>query len=445
MSKRFPQTIVLSVVSCLALCLICCSAPDVNGQSTSVLRGTVKLNDKAAAGVMVILRSPDGNQTSSLSNAIGEYEIRNLQSGTYLLTVGNTPYVLRGGLGGAFMRLEIKGAGAATVDLVLTEGAVLTGCVEYASNKPVIERQIIYENTNLPLDSFNLMNLRNTATTNDQGCFRLYGLPGGKYRVGIGKPINDLPADLSVPFFPTYYPGVQHRADAQLVEISAGQERDLGTLVLKKQPGTTAVKGSFVDSANGNRVPNLSFQFVRYDEDRISSISTLKTDETGGFQLENQTPGRYRIQPAVRAGSNSAYTFQSISFDVSETDINELVIQCTSFTAAIRGEVKINNNDSAGNKDLSIALKSGDGINMSDGDIYRITLNQGKFDLSGLPRGVYSLIILPLRTSLRYEYAQVGPEILRSPAGHYGIVRIDLTAGEQVVKVFLNEAANKTP
>jgi uncharacterized surface anchored protein len=424
---------------------ICCSAPDVNGQGASALRGTVKLKDKAVAGVMVILRSEDGNQRSSLSNAIGEYEILNLQSGTYLLTVGNTPYVLKGGLGGAFMRLEIKRADAATVDLVLTEGGVLTGCVEYASKQPVIERQVIYENTSLALNGFYLMNLRNTAITNDQGCFRLYGLPGGKYRVGVGKPINDLSTDISVPFLPIYYPGVRRQAEAELIEITAGQERDLGTLVVKNQAGTSAVKGSFVDSASGNRVPNLSFQFVRYDEGRISSISTLKSDETGEFQLENQTPGQYRIQPAVRAGSNSSYTFQSISFDVSETDTSELVIQCTSFTAAIKGEVKINNNDSAGNKDCSIALKAGDGISMGDGDIYRITLNQGRFDLSGLPRGVYSLIILPLRTSLRYEYAQVGPEILRPPAGPYGIVRIDLTAGEQVVKIFLNEAASKTP
>src|ERR671927_44676 len=191
---------------------ICCSAPDVNGQGGSALRGTVKLKDKAVAGVMVILRSEDGNQRSSLSNAIGEYEILNLQSGTYLLTVGNTPYVLKGGLGGAFRRLEIKRADAATVDLVLTEGGVLTGCVEYASKQPVIERQVIYENTSLALNGFYLMNLRNTAITNDQGCFRLYGLPGGKYRVGVGKPINDLSTDISVPFLPIYYPGARRQA-----------------------------------------------------------------------------------------------------------------------------------------------------------------------------------------------------------------------------------------
>lgn len=424
----------------LTLSFICCSAQAVNGQGSGILRGTVKLRDKALAGVMVILRSADVDQKSSLSNAAGEYEIRNLQSGTYLLTVGNTPYVLSASFGGAMMQVEIKNSGTTTVDLVLTEGGVLTGCVEYPSKQPVIERQIIFEDISGPLSSFSVMNFRNTVATNDQGCFRLYGLPTGKYRVGVGKLVTALATDLSAPFKPTYYPGVQRQAEAQLVEITAGQERDLGTLVLKNPVRLGIVKGSFVDPATGNRVPRLNFQLVRYDEGKISSISTLKSDASGDFQLDNQALGQYRIQPVVRAGNNSSYTFQSVSFDVSDADPSELVIDCTSLTAAVKGEVKINDNDSASNKDCSIALKANE-----DGNIYRITLNEGKFDLAGLPRGVYSLIILPLRTSLQYERVQLGPEILRSAAGPYGIVKIDLTAGEQVVNIFLNEVANKTP
>lgn len=117
------RNLILKTCLTLTLAVVCCSAQDINGQNLGILRGTVKLKDKALAGVVVIVRSVDAGQKSSLSNSRGEYEIRNLQSGTYLLTVGNTPYVLSHGIGGVFMQLEIKGSGITIVDVALTEGA----------------------------------------------------------------------------------------------------------------------------------------------------------------------------------------------------------------------------------------------------------------------------------------------------------------------------------
>lgn len=437
----------LIIKTCLALTVtaVCSNAHEVNGQNGGVLRGTVKLKDKAVAGVMVIVRSADAGHKTSLSNSKGEYEIHNLPNGTYLLTVGNTPYVLSDGIGGSFKQLDIKGGSITIADIALTEGGVLTGCVEYASKQPVIERQVIYENTDLTFDGYSLMSFRQTAVTDDQGCFRLFGLPGGKYRVGIGKPVNGLSTDLSAPFSHIYYPGVQRDSEAELVEVTAGQERKLGTLVLKNRTQTGIIKGSFIDSGSGDRVPNLSFELVRYDERGISTISSLVSDEAGEFQIENQAFGRYRIQPAVRAGRDTLFTFQSISFELDKTDTSEFLIECTSLSVRVRGEVRINNNDSASDKDCSIALKAGDGLGTTDGDVYRITLNRGKFELSGLPRGVYTLVILPLRTSVEYEQAQVGTQILRGSLGPIGIVKIDLTTGDQMVRVFLNDNAGKAP
>ena len=193
------QNLIFKMCLILSLAAICCNAQDVSRQNVGVLTGTVKLRDKALSGVAVIVRSADGRQRSSLSNSKGEYEIRNLQNGTYLLTVGNTPYVLSDGIAGTFMQLGIGGSGVTTADIALTEGGVATGCVEYASKHPAIERQVIYENTNLMLSGFSLMSFRNAVTTNDQGCFRLYGLPSGKYRVGVGKPVDGLSTELSAP------------------------------------------------------------------------------------------------------------------------------------------------------------------------------------------------------------------------------------------------------
>lgn len=440
------RSLIFKTILSLALAVTCMTANDVNAQHLGIIRGTVKLKDKPLGSVMVTVRSPEVGQRSSISNSKGEYEIRNLQNGTYLLTVGNTPYVMSDGIGGGmFKQLEVKSSGVTIFDIPLTEGALVTGCVQYASKQPVIERQVIYENTDLDLNGFSLMSFRQTAVTNDQGCFRLYGLPSGKYRVGVGKPVNGLSTDLSVPFLPVYYPGVQQQSEAGLVEIIAGRERDLGTLVLQNKTRTGSINGIFVNSANGDRVPGLSFELVKYDERGINSITSLKTDDAGEFQIENQSIGRYRIQPAVRSGRNVSFTFQSLSFELNETSPSEITILCTSLAAAIQGDVRINNHDVAGNKDCSIALKEGEGIGVSEGNIYRVTLNGGRFELSGLPRGVYTLVIMPLRTSLQFEQAQVGAQTLRSALGPIGMVKIDLTAGNQVVKISLTESADKTP
>lgn len=439
------QSQILKTGLSLILAVVFCNAADASEQNIGILRGTVKLKDKPFAGVLVIVRSTEAGQKTALSSSTGEYEIRNLTNGTYLLTVANTPYVLSEGLGGSFIQQEISGSGTTTVDIVLKEGGVLTGCAQYPSQQPVIEREIIYENTDLSLSGFSLMSLRRTATTNDQGCFRLFGLPGGRYRVGVGRPVNNLSTELSAPFSPVYYPGVKRQTDAQLVEVIAGQEHDLGTLVVKNDPPTAVVKGQFIDSATGERVPNLSFELVRQDERGIGSISSLRADETGEFRIENQTAGHYNIQPAVGADKSYSFTFKSISFELSETGASDLVIRATALTATITGEVRINNSDSASNKDCSIALKEGDGLSASGGGIHRITLNRGKFDLSGLPRGIYTLVVMPLRTSLQYEQAQVGPQLLRGSAGPVGLVRIDLAAGDQSVKIFLSENTDTRP
>ena len=444
-NRKGNPILIFEICLTLTLAAICCNAQETGGQKLGVLRGTIKLRDKALARVTVILRSADGRQKSSLSNSKGEYEISNLPLGAYLLTVGNTPYVLSDGIAGTFMQIEINSAGVTTTDISLTEGGVATGCVEYISKQPAIERQVIYENTNLMLSGFSLMSFRDAVTTNDKGCFRVYGLPSGKYKVGIGKPVNGLSTDLSAPFSPIYYPGVQRGADAQLIEITAGQEQSLGTLIIKNQARTNSIRGTFIDSATGDPVPNLSFQLVRYVEGVINGISTLKSNEAGEFQVENQALGRYRIQPALRVGTDTLFTFQSMAFELSESVPREFVIQCTSLTASVRGEVTINNNDSATNNDCSIALKAGEGLAAGDGDIYRITLNRGKFELSGLPRGVYSLVVLPLRTTLQYEQAQVGTQFMRGSGAPFGILKIDLTAGQQVINIFLKEAADKTP
>lgn len=408
----------------------------VVSQNGSTLRGTVKLRDTPLPGVIVVAVSTNSPQRkSSQTNLAGEYEFMEFPAGDYLVTVGNTPYVLIDGMGGAFQSVEVKDTGATVLNLALTEGGVVTGCAEYPSKQPVIGREVVCEGINGSGTGFSSMHFRSRVATDDRGCFRVYGLPPGQYRVGIGN-APEIATNLPMAFSTTYYPGVRSRLEAGTIQLTAAQEYNLGSLVLKDELNTFLVKGVFNNGYPDQKLPNFIFELVRYDESRISSTTQLTTDERGQFRLEDLLEGRYSIQPAVKQKGNVEYTFSPVSFEVTDKDINELVIYCTSLTASIQGEVIINNIQLAGELDCTIALKEGDGLDVSNGRIHRVILHRGKFSLSGLPTGIYTLVVMPLRPSLQFQEAQVGRQNIRS-GGAYGILRINLTAGEEAVRIFL--------
>jgi uncharacterized surface anchored protein len=408
----------------------------VVSQNGSTLRGTVKLGDTVLPGVIVIAVSTNSHQRKgSQTNSAGEYEFKQLPTGDYLITLGNTPYVLVDGIGGAFQSVEVKDTGLTVLNLAVTEGGVVTGCAEYPSKQPVIGREVLCEGIDSSSQGFSSMHFRSRVVTDDRGCFRVFGLPAGQYRVGIGN-ARELATNLPLPFSPTYYPGVRSRSEAGTIKLTAAQEYNLGTLVLKDELNTFLVKGVFNNGYTDQKLPNYIFELIRYDENRISSTTQLTADERGQFRLEDLLEGHYSIQPAVKQKGNVEYTFSPVSFEVTDKDITELVIYCTSLTASIKGEVLINNIQLAGALDCTIALKEGDGLDVNNGRIHRVILDRGKFSVSGLTRGVYTLVVMPLRPSLQYQEAQVGRESIVN-GGAYGILRIDLTAGEEAVRIFL--------
>jgi hypothetical protein len=388
-------------------------------------------------GVMVVaLATGSERQKSCLTNSGGEYEIRGLSAQDYMVTVGNTPYVLQGAIAGAFQPVEVKDTGVNVLDLQLAQGGVITGCIEYSSKQPVVQRQVIYEKTDSSQGA-SPMSFRANVGTDDRGCFRIYGLPEGQYRVGVGKPVGITVSNLPLPFPTTYYPGTRLQSDAQTVGVIAAQERDLGKLVVKADLNSFFVGGVFVDREAGEKLASFPFEVARYEGNRIASTNLVSTDQLGTFVIENLPEGRYRLQPAIKR-KNAGYTFTPLTFEVVDKDIDDLVVRANSATAALKGEVLINGVTLAGNQDCSIALQEGSSLNGSDASLYRVTLDRGQFNLSGLAQGTYTLVVIPLRSSLRFEQSQVGRAINRDP-GPYGLLHLNLIAGNETVKILLND------
>lgn len=416
----------------------CLSYPNTVQAQMASVRGTVKFHETPLAGVVVTALSTKSKQEkSAVTDAKGAYTIIGLNTENYLFRVGNTPYVVSEGVGGTFHQVQIETAGQTIHDFEMTEGAVITGCAEFPSKSRVVERTVIYEQVNPSSQDFSPMGSRSPTLTDDQGCFRLYGLPAGHYRVGIGKPVGIATGTTSLPFSTTYYPGVRARSEAQVIKVLGGQEYKLERLIIRDNLNSFSVIGSLIDKDSGAKIPNFIFELGRYEGGIVKTVSSLKTDATGDFKIVDLFEGRYRAQPNVKSRDNSAnYSCGPLMFEVVDRNLVALNIECTSLAARIKGEVIINDSVFAGNQDCSIALKEGNTLDDSSGRLHRITLDQGRFTLSGLPSGQYTLVIMPLRPSLQYDRAQVGEITIRQP-GAFGLQGLNLTGGDQAVKIFL--------
>jgi hypothetical protein len=423
---------------CLAILLLCVNSTPclASNQQLSFgsLRGIVTLRGKPVSGVMVTVTKVNSQPKSSLSNSAGEYEIRGLSPANYLISVGNTPYVLSDAIAGSFQPVEILDNSLTSLNLTLTDGGVLSGCATYVSNQPLVDRQVIYEFLDSEGQGLGPINLRAPTLTDDRGCFRIYGLPLGRYRVGIGKPFQTPDRHVTLPSSITYYPGVQSQSKAEIIKLAPGEERKLGRITIHDESSAVVVSGVFFDRDGAGKISDFVFELVPSDE--RGRTTEIRTNEKGEFKVDDVYPGRYRIQPAVSSKTNADYTFEPLEFEVSNRDVEDLVVRCTSLAASVKGEVVINDSLMAGNDDCSIALQEGATLDPGT-NFHRVVLDRGTFKLAGLKRGVYTLVVMPLRSSLRYQQARVGAQ-LTADSGAFGILKIDLTSGGQTAKIYLS-------
>jgi len=88
-------------------------------------------------------------------------------------------------------------------------------------------------------------------TTDDQGQFRLFGLPPGEYIVsanfrGTGGEVTE-PAGEPTGYAPTYFPGTANAADAQRVRVDVSQEQS-GINFALSATRLVRITGTVIDS-----------------------------------------------------------------------------------------------------------------------------------------------------------------------------------------------------
>jgi hypothetical protein len=283
---------------------------------------------------------PDGRST--ISDDDGRFAFEGLPAGRFTLSA-TKPAFLPGALGSSrpgrpAVPLPLAvGQQISDVRITLARGAALTGTLRDESGEPAQNLQVHAFRVPLP-GAPPLLILSGSATTDDRGVYRIYGLPPGDYFIASAIRMSHA-ADISVPaaakgdvppgtyaYAPTYYPGVASTTAAERVRLAAGDERTgidfavrltrMATIdgVVRAADGTTPTV-QFVINPDGLQLRSL-----------IGAVPTFSSQATAAgraFRYTNVAPGRYRIAAQSTQGG---VTFASAEVEITGADISNLTL-----------------------------------------------------------------------------------------------------------------------
>jgi hypothetical protein len=321
-------------------------------RGTSVLRGVIVAADNGTPIRRAQVRVASGEARESrviTTDTQGRFEIRELPAGRYTMTVSKAGFVTlqygqrRPSESGTPIELA-DGQAIDKLSVALPRGSVLGGRIvdefgEPVANATVSAWRYAYQGGARRMTPAG-QNSRDT--TDDQGQYRLFGLPPGEYFVSAmlrgGPEYTDAMGEVSG-YAATYYPGTPNVAEAARVTLAVSQEntsvnfgliatrlvRVSGTVMMSD--GAPATNGNVVlVPVNATGRPGIAMQ---------QGGAGNRLDASGSFRIANVAPGRYMVQ--ARAGGRES-ELARMDLTVGTEDVSGLTL-VTGPAATINGTV----------------------------------------------------------------------------------------------------------
>lgn len=307
---------------------------------TCSVQGTVvtAAGGEPLRGARVTLSGGEGRQAHTYGGTTdgdGRFSISGVAAGRYRFQASKNGYVTQSyhpdGSGGVETILELSdGQQIEKVLFKLNRAAVIQGRVTDENGDPVagVQVEALAFNARSERQAFPV----SSASTNDLGEFRLFGLsPGSYYVVAIESSVSDLASGLAtlvssggsaaefvvergtISFEseqqanhhpPMYYPGVTQRGQAQKIHVAAGQETRID---LSLRPEKTVTVSGRVLGPTGK--PAAQVFVAIHSQDIASAFSELGasgiTDAQGKFEIKGVLPGSYTVSAASQVEEKS--------------------------------------------------------------------------------------------------------------------------------------------
>jgi hypothetical protein len=313
-------------------------------EGTGIIRGSVFAAD--ANGPLrrarVRLSSPEirVNRTAT-TDGEGRFEFKKLAAGRYNLNATKGSYVsLDYGQRRPFERGRPVDLGDGQVlekvDITLPRGCVITGRVVDDLGDPIADvtisamRLTYLEGRRKPVP------FGRSASTNDAGIYRLYGLPPGDYSIGTlfspGGGGGAMGADNEEGFVyaPTYYPGTPVASDAARITVKVGQERS-GIDFTLVSSRTASISGTALNSrgmpavgasiAIGQTVVMAGGGAMRTMSSTSMAGGSSSVQADGTFKLTGVAPGDYDITLSVPNAETGEEEAASANVSINGLDV----------------------------------------------------------------------------------------------------------------------------
>jgi protocatechuate 3,4-dioxygenase beta subunit len=290
--------------------------------------GTARIKGRLVAGdsgtpvrrAQVRISGPDIMPKTVTTDADGQYEFRDLPAGPFTINATKSGYVSVGY--GQTRPLQAPktieladGQIIEKADIVMPRGSVISGRIMDEFGEPVADAVVTAMRSTWSNGRRRLQSAGRTATTNDLGQYRVYGLPPGEYFVSgtlrgsqemmvremavaalaVATPVGSDPPRSG--YAPTYYPGTPNGGEAQKISLAVGQEAqntDFGLVPVR----LAKIAGSVV-SSDGRPLEGVMVNATQRAEApgaiTFSTGGSGRTDKNGHFTLNGVAPGDYTL------------------------------------------------------------------------------------------------------------------------------------------------------
>jgi protocatechuate 3,4-dioxygenase beta subunit len=322
-------------------------------RGTSIIRGQIVAADNGSPirRAQVSINAPDVRESRvATTDQQGRFEIKELPAGRYTMTASKGGFVSlqygqrRPSESGTPIELG-EGQTLEKIAIALPRGSVLGGRITDEFGEPVANASVTALRYGYAGGARRMMPAGQNSrdTTDDQGQFRLFGLPPGDYYVSAtlrtgGAEVTDPMGELSG-YAATYYPGTTNVAEAARITLAVSQENtgiSFGLIATKlvrvagqvlTSSGSPATNGMvLLVPAGANGRPGLAAQ---------QGGAGNRIDQTGLFRLPNVAPGRYQMQ--ARSGARD-FEIARMDLTVGAEDVDGLTL-VTAPGATINGAI----------------------------------------------------------------------------------------------------------
>jgi hypothetical protein len=330
--------------------------------STGRLSGVVVIEGTQGTpvrGAIVTVRGAAlARARSVLTDDAGSFVVAGLPAGRFTVSASKAPFVrmafgaTRPGRQGTAVVLA-AGQAIDGVMIGLPRGGVITGMLRDQEGQAAPDVEVWALTSTAAMAEVPLSTIP-SATTDDRGVYRIYGLPAGVYVVaatvhitGVGDlaipsteevdrlfaalerpmpngratpPASAQPADTAPPprvfgYAPTFFPGVASAADAASVTVVAGEERRADFTVGPVPTGT--VEGT-IQTQDGTPLPPVTPSLVVQGSLALPMFGAqptlaMRPGPDGRFRFTGVAPGRYALSANTGSGSSARWAIADVS------------------------------------------------------------------------------------------------------------------------------------